>query len=151
MDGLQVSIACLLLKMAFDPCIGQLLVNPGGCPVCPEGYFVTKNCSEINRRLIGIQCKLCKDCSASHQDTLVQCSTFADSLCGNRTAPVVTTTSTPTEAPVSAPGVWIYLTVIIIPLVLVLLGFVVIRLRWVLTRLSCQYRQCNKVKGLDPV
>ncbi len=37
--------------------------------------------------------------AAADQDTLVECSTFADSLCGNKTVPVVTSTPTPAEPP----------------------------------------------------
>ncbi|KAM8747834.1 uncharacterized protein AB9X84_015715 [Acanthopagrus schlegelii] len=142
MDRLQVSMLCLLLKMTFDPGAAQLL-QMLRCPTCDEGYFVRMNCSEVTVdhevRFEGVQCSLCTDCSATDQVTLVNCSTFADSLCGN-----VTPTATPTDYPVSAPEVWILLTVILLSLLLVLL------LSLLLTLLSCRHRH-NKPRALDPL
>ncbi|XP_076581482.1 uncharacterized protein LOC143317287 [Chaetodon auriga] len=99
---LEVSIAWLLLKMTFDPVTAQLLPKPR-CPTCREGYFVKKSCSVITTnnevKTEGVQCQLCTDCSAADQDTLVKCSTFADSLCGDKSSPAVTPTLTATEPP----------------------------------------------------
>ncbi|TMS01221.1 hypothetical protein E3U43_005360 [Larimichthys crocea] len=108
-----------------------------------SGYFVMKNCSVSHGKVKGVQCKPCTNCSAVDQDTLVKCSTFADSLCGNKTSPVVTSMLMPTELPVSAPEVWLLLPVIVLSLFLVLL------LSLLLTLLSCRHRQQNKPKGLD--
>ncbi|KAK1875991.1 Tumor necrosis factor receptor superfamily member 4, partial [Dissostichus eleginoides] len=55
------------------------------CPTCTTGYFVVSNCSISTGR--GVQCEPCTNCSASHLETRVQCSAFADSLCVNRTTP----------------------------------------------------------------
>ncbi|TKS93356.1 hypothetical protein D9C73_026656 [Collichthys lucidus] len=136
----KVSILCLLLNMTFDPVTAQRPLKSSRCPTCLEGYFVMKNCSVSHGKVKGVQCKLCTNCSAVDQDTLVKCSTFADSLCGNKTSPPMLM---PTELPVSAREVWILLPVIVLSLFLVLL------LSLLLTLLSCRHRQQNKPKGLD--
>ncbi|KAF1381153.1 hypothetical protein PFLUV_G00171570 [Perca fluviatilis] len=108
-SGCFLRAACLLL-VTFDPGAAKR------CPTCDPGYFVIKNCSGNE----GIQCSRCTDCSASHQETLVNCSTFADSLCGNKSPPNVTaTTAQPAE---SAAEVWITITVTVSSLLLVLLA-----------------------------
>ncbi|KAG8005865.1 hypothetical protein GBF38_004854, partial [Nibea albiflora] len=141
----QVSIVCLLLNMTFDPVIAQRPLKTSRCPTCLEGYFVMKNCSISYGKVTGVQCKPCTNCSAVDRDTLVKCSTFADSLCGNKTSPVVTSTLMPTELTVSAPEVWVLLPVIVLSLFLVLL------LSLLLTLLSCRHCQQNKPKGNKPL
>ncbi|XP_078101379.1 uncharacterized protein LOC144514059 [Sander vitreus] len=108
-SGCFLRAACLLL-VTFDP------VAAKRCPTCDPGYFVIKNCVGG----VGIQCRPCKDCSAFHQETLVNCSTFADSLCSNKSSAVVMVTTAQPAA--SAAEVWITLTVTVsLSLFLVLL------------------------------
>ncbi|KAF1381152.1 hypothetical protein PFLUV_G00171560 [Perca fluviatilis] len=108
-SGCFLSVVCLLL-VTFEP--GAAI----RCPTCDPGYFVIKNCSGNE----GIQCRPCTDCSASHQETLVNCSTFANSVCSNKSVPVVmVTTAQPAE---SAAEVWITITVTVSSLLLVLLA-----------------------------
>ncbi|TDG99321.1 hypothetical protein EPR50_G00192830 [Perca flavescens] len=99
-SGCFLRAACLLL-VTFDPTAAKR------CPTCDPGYFVIKNCSGNE----GIQ--------SSHQETLVNCSTFADSVCSNKSPPNVTvTTAQPAEPPAE---VWITVTVTVSSLLLVLL------------------------------
>ncbi|GLD71685.1 uncharacterized protein AKAME5_002300700 [Lates japonicus] len=127
--------------MTFEPgCAGP-------CP-CREGYFVIQNCTVNPNGGTGVRCRPCTDCSAAHQDTLVKCSMFADSVCGNRTistvAPTVTLTVALTETPaVSAPEEWVILTVILVSVFLILL------LSLFVVLLSCQNQPGNKHEGLD--
>ncbi|KAM9335692.1 uncharacterized protein ABDE67_020693 [Symphorus nematophorus] len=147
MDRLQVSFVCLLLKMiTFDPIDAQL----PRCRRCPQGYFVIKNCSVIDGGMSGVQCERCTDCSAADQDTLAECSAFADSLCRNKTIHAVQSTAAvpwtrTAEAAVSAPDGWVVLTVIVVSLFLVLL------ISLFLVLLSCRQRQPDKLQGLDPL
>ncbi|KAF1381154.1 hypothetical protein PFLUV_G00171580 [Perca fluviatilis] len=127
-SGCFLRAVCLLL-VTFDPGAAKR------CPTCDPGYFVIKNCSGNE----GIQCSRCTDCSASHKETLVNCSTFADSLCGNKSPPTtaqpaggdhtavpqdVTTNPRPLEitSDKSAAEVWIPITVTVSSLLLVLLA-----------------------------
>ncbi|KAL7375374.1 hypothetical protein ABVT39_016305 [Epinephelus coioides] len=140
MTRAKVSFVCVLLKMTFDLISAQLL-KPRRCRTCEEGYFVRKNCSVSNGRLWGVMCQLCTNCSAAQRETLLQCSTFADSLCGNKTTPAVTWR--PTDAPVSAPDMWSILKVTV-PFL-----FVVLLLGVGITLWSCRSHKWNKLKGLD--
>ncbi|XP_074484458.1 uncharacterized protein LOC141763717 [Sebastes fasciatus] len=147
MNGLKVFITCVLLEMTFDLLAAQHLKR-GRCQTCPQGYFVLTNCSEVsNMRHVGVRCSPCTNCSAAHRDTLVQCSTFADSLCENKTTPAVT--STPTEPPDSAPGLWIILAVIVCSLFLVLLLSLFLTL--LAYRNHQRNHQQNKLKGNRPL
>ncbi|XP_078101375.1 uncharacterized protein LOC144514056 [Sander vitreus] len=112
-----LSTTCLLL-VTFDPGAAH---KTRPCPTCDPGYFVIKNCS-VNSQgwMEGIKCGRCTDCSAFHQETLVNCSTFADSLCSNKSSAVVMVTTAQPAA--SAAEVWITLTVTVsLSLFLVLL------------------------------
>lgn len=126
MDGLQVSIACLLVKMT---CVQGVA---GSCPTCPPGFFLVKNCSKT----VGIGCKDCTDCSALHLDTLSECTPWTDAVCGNQTVTTVTVTTVTTAGPPVFPGeMWIILSVISVSVFLVLV------LALVLSMLSQRYKQ----------
>ncbi|KAF1373413.1 hypothetical protein PFLUV_G00238610 [Perca fluviatilis] len=126
-SGCFLSVMCLLL-VTFEP--GAAI----RCPTCDPGYFVKKNCSGNE----GIQCSRCTDCSG-HQETLVNCSTFADSVCSNKT--VTVTTTQPAE---SAAEVWVPITVTVSSLLLVLLVVS-------LAMLSRRKHQPKKPDGPDQV
>ncbi|XP_060887169.1 uncharacterized protein LOC132958402 isoform X2 [Labrus mixtus] len=118
MDTLQVSLACLLLKMNFHPVTAQnvkVRILPN-CQPCPQ---------------------------AADQETVIGCSAFADSVCRNKSAAVVTPSRRPPEPTASTFHKRIHLPIIGLSVLLVLL------LGLVLTRLSCRCNNYNKIKGLD--
>lgn len=133
MDGLQVSIACLLVKMTF------VQGAAGSCPSCEAGFFLVKNCSKN----VGIRCKDCTDCSALLLETLSECTPWTDAVCGNQTVTtrtvttvtVSTVTATTAGTPVFPDEVWIILSVISVSVFLVLV------LALVLSMLSQRYKQ----------
>ncbi|XP_026154414.1 uncharacterized protein LOC113125275 isoform X2 [Mastacembelus armatus] len=139
MSKLQVSLACLLLKMSSAAVLGA----SNGCPTCPGGYFTKKNCTRNLGSMVGIQCQRCTNCSASHQETLVTCSTFSDSVCGNKTATIILWSETPTDAPDLALETWLILTAIVV------FTFLALLLGLVLVLVFCQIRQGNNHKGLN--
>ncbi|KAF3698465.1 hypothetical protein EXN66_Car014146 [Channa argus] len=114
------------------------------CPTCPEGYFVKTNCSVNNNRKLGVQCEECTDCSVLDQDTLVKCSTFANSVCRNRTS--ITTTTVPltwasTTGPVPAFKPWT------VPLIVIVSVILLVLLTLILLLLACRYQQQKKHLG----
>ncbi|KAM7376873.1 hypothetical protein PAMA_013575 [Pampus argenteus] len=141
MDGVQVIITCVLLTVTSDFCAAQQVSV--GCSTCPPGYYVKQLCRrEADGRFIGVQCKLCKKCSAG-QVTQVNCSMFADSLCGDETTPSITTT--PTATRVSTPEHWTILTVIVVFVFLILLLSLLL-----LLMLSCRNNLNHQRKSLPP-
>ncbi|KAM6960422.1 uncharacterized protein LKV04_021993 [Tautogolabrus adspersus] len=104
MDTLQLSLAFLLLEMNFDPVTAQHVKFKieSVCQPCPQGYFVRQNCTILNRKSIGTQCGPCTNCSAADQETVIECLTFADSVCRNKSAAVVTPSCRSPEPTVSA-------------------------------------------------
>ncbi|XP_042257914.1 uncharacterized protein LOC121889760 [Thunnus maccoyii] len=144
MDGLQL-ITCVLLAVTSDLSAAQQV--SADCSTCPPGYYVEQNCSmEADGRLIGVLCKLCRQCSAVGQVTVEECSMFADSRCGDVTTPVFTATPTPAAAAVSAPKDSIILIVIIISVFMILLLGLLL-----LLMLCCRnYRSHQCEKPLPP-
>lgn len=132
MDLLRVSLACFLLVMTFDPILARIL-----CKGCSKGYFVKVNCSTSQGSIRGVQCRPCTNCSALKLETLHQCSTYADSVCVNKSSPIVTSPKPVTESPPDQ-------TVVII--VGVLLVFVLL-LGLALTPLLCRGCCYSTVKG----
>ncbi|XP_065806622.1 uncharacterized protein [Labrus bergylta] len=103
MDTLQVSLACLLLKMNFHPVTAHVVVwIVPNCQLCPQ---------------------------AADQETVIGCSAFADSVCRNKSAAVATPSCRPPEPAASTLNKRILLPIIGLSVLLVLLlGLVLTRL-----------------------
>ncbi|XP_051800633.1 tumor necrosis factor receptor superfamily member 19-like [Acanthochromis polyacanthus] len=136
MDGHQVSVLCLLLEMIV---IGR---NTASCPPCQPGFFLVQNCSlRSGGGGVGIRCQPCTDCSATHEETEVECSKFSDSVCRNQTTSAMTATSA--GPPVSPHDTWLILSVISFSVFLILL------LSLSLALLACRKQHGNKHPGLN--
>ncbi|KAM9414381.1 uncharacterized protein KZ484_023731 [Pholidichthys leucotaenia] len=114
MDTLQVSLACQLLMA-----ISGVTALTGDCPICPPGYFLVGNCSSIANVHEGIQCKDCTKCSDQNLETLVKCSSTANSVCGTQTTTTMANTSA--EPSVLSSEILVCISVIILSSILILL------------------------------